>query len=77
MRVVIFALVYCLLDLSCGECNGISLYVLCFSVNGSVFSVLRVLNCLVKQFAICLGVVVILLMNVMVLLEVLCWIDHV
>ena len=28
--------IYCLLDLSCGECNVISLYVLCFSVNGSV-----------------------------------------
>ena len=30
---VIFALFYCLLDLSCGECNVISLYVLCCSVN--------------------------------------------
>ena len=34
-------------------------------------------NCLVKQFAICLGVFVILLLNVMELLEVLYWIDHV
>ena len=34
------------------------------------------MNCLVKQFAICLGVVVILLLNVMEV-EVLCWIYHV
>ena len=35
-------------------------------------------NCLVKQLAICLGVVVILLLNVMeVWVEVLCWIDRV
>ena len=27
---------YCLLDLSYGECNVISLYFLCFSVNGSI-----------------------------------------
>ena len=36
-----------------------------------------VVNCLVKQFAICLGVVVILLLNVMVLFSVVGgWIDH-
>ena len=37
-------------------------------------------NCLVKQFAMCLGVVVILLLIVMELLsegEVFCWLDHV
>ena len=40
-------------------------------------------NCLMKQFAICFGVVVILLLNVMAVfsvgggLEVLCWIDRV
>ena len=38
-------------------------------------------NCLVKQFAMCLGVVAILLLNVMdvfsVCVVVLCWIDHV
>ena len=33
---LLFALFYCLFDLSCGECNIISLYVLCFSVTGSV-----------------------------------------
>ena len=34
---VIFALFYCLLDLRSGEYNGVSLYVLCCPVNGSVF----------------------------------------
>ena len=38
-------------------------------------------NCLVKQFAMCLGVVAILLLNVMDVFSVcggaLCWIDHV
>ena len=41
----------------------VSLYVLCYPVNGSVCFV----NCLVKQFTICLGVYVILLLNVMFL----------
>ena len=60
---------YCLLDLSCGKCNIISLYVLCCSVN--VLFVLCIacltvfVNCLVKQLAICLGMVAILLVNVM------------
>ena len=31
-----FTLLYCLLDLSCCECDVISLYFMCFSVNGSV-----------------------------------------
>ena len=31
-----FTLFYCLLDLSCGECNVICLYSLRVSVNGSV-----------------------------------------
>ena len=67
---VIFALFYCLLDLRSGECDVVSLYVLCCSVNGSVCFVCCVfVNCLVKQFAICLGVFAILLLNV--LLEVL------
>ena len=41
-------------------------YVVCFSVNVSVcFACLTVfVNCLVKQFAMCLGVVAILLLNV-------------
>ena len=29
-----FTLFYCLLDLSCCECDGISLYFMCCSVNG-------------------------------------------
>ena len=62
---------YYLLDLRSGECDVVSLYVLCCSVNGSV--------CFVKQFAICLDVCAILLLNVMDLLsvKVLYWIDHV
>ena len=31
-----FCFVYCLLDLRSGECNVVSLYVLCCPVNGSV-----------------------------------------
>ena len=47
------------------------LYVLCCSVNGSVRFVCCVfVNCLGKQFAICLGVFAILLLNVMDLLSV-------
>ena len=49
-----------------GECDVVSLYALCCSVNGSVCFVRCVfLNCLLKQFAICLGVFAILLLNVM------------
>ena len=33
---LLFLLFYCLLDLGCGECNVISLYFMCCSVNGSV-----------------------------------------
>ena len=64
-----FTLFYCLLDRSC---DVISLYFMCCSVNGSVCLVCLTVfvNCLVKQFAICLGVVVILLLNVMVLFSV-------
>ena len=54
---------------------------MCCSVNGYVCLVCCVfVNCLVKQFAMCLGVIAILLLNVMevwVEVEVLCWIDHV
>ena len=60
---------YCLLGPSCGECDVISLYFLCCSVNGSVCLICCVFDSvcelLVKQFAICLGVVAILLLNVM------------
>ena len=57
---VIFALFYCILDLRSAECNVVSLYVLCCSVNGSICFVCCVfVNCLMKQFAICLGMFVI------------------
>ena len=54
--------------MNCGECDVISLYFMCCAVNGSVVLCIACLsvfvNCLVKQVAICLGVVVILLLNV-------------
>ena len=65
-ELLFFTLFYCLLDLSCGECDVISLYCMCCSVNGSVCLVCCVfVKCLVKQFAICVGVVAILLLNFM------------
>ena len=55
-----------LLHLRSSECDVVSLYVVCCSVNVSVcFVCCVVVNCLVKQFAMCLGVVAILLLNVM------------
>ena len=67
----IITLFYCLLDLSCGECIVIPLYSLYCSVIGSVCLVCCMfVNCLVNKFAICLGVVVILLLNVMEVLSV-------
>ena len=67
-------LFYCLLDLSCGECNAIYLY-FCVALLMDLFALciacLTVfVNCMVKQFAIFLGVVVILLLNVMGVLTV-------
>ena len=58
----------------CGECNILSLYFLYYSDNGSVCLCVACLtlfvNCLVKQFAIYLDVVVILLLNVFEVLSV-------
>ena len=55
---------YFVLDLSCGECDVIFLYFMCCTVDGSfvlcVACLTMFVNCLMKQFAICLGVVVIL-----------------
>ena len=52
--------------LYCGECYVISLYFLRCSVGVSVCLVYCVfVNCLVRQFAICFGVVAILLLNIM------------
>ena len=60
---------YCLLDLSCGECDVISLYFLCFSVNGFVCFVFYLFDSVCELFGETignmLGVVVILLLNVM------------
>ena len=69
-----FTLFYCLLDLCCCECDVISLYFMCFSVNGSVCLVCLTVfvNCLVKQFAMCLGVVAILLFNLIKYLVCVC-----
>ena len=53
---------------------------MCCSVNGSVCLVCLTVfvNCLVKQYAICLGVVAILLLwKCLMWVEVLCWIDRV
>ena len=48
------------------ECDVVSLYVVRFSIYVSVWFVCCVfVNCLVKQFKMCLGVVAILLLNVM------------
>ena len=66
---------YCLLDLRSSECDVVSLYVVCFSVNVCLFCVF---DSVCELFAMRLGVVAILLLNVMeVWVEVLCWIDHV
>ena len=61
---------YRLLDLRSSECDVVSLCMLCVALLMCLF-VLCVacftvfVNCLVKQFAMCLGVVAILLLNVM------------
>ena len=49
--VVIFALFYCILDLSCGEYNGISLYLLCFSVHGYICLVCCVSDSVCELFS--------------------------
>ena len=63
--------------MGCGEYYVISLYFVRCSFGVSVCIVCCVfVNCLVKQFAMCLGVVAILLLNVMdVWVQVVCWID--
>ena len=64
---------FVLLPLGPGECDVVSLYVLCCSVNGSVLCVVCLtvfVNGLVKQFAICFGVFAVLLLNVMDLFSV-------
>ena len=62
-------LFYCLLVLSCSECDVISLYFMCsllvYLFVLCVAYLIVFVNCLVKQFAMCLAVVAILLLNVM------------
>ena len=75
-------MLFLLLDLSCCECNVISLPFLCFSVNGFVcLACLTVfVYFLVKQFAIfCVWLLFCCLMlwRCLVEVEVLCWIHHV
>ena len=54
------------MDLRSSECDVVALYVVCCYVNASVwFACCVFVNCLVEQFAMCLGVVYILLLNVM------------
>ena len=66
-ELLFFTLFYSLLDLRSSECNVISLYVallMCLFVL-CVACLTVFVNCLVKQFAMCVGVVAILLLNVM------------
>ena len=52
--------------MSCCECDVISMYFMCCSVNGSVcLGCFVFVNGLLEQFAIYFGVVVILLLNVL------------
>ena len=64
---------FVLLPLGPEKCDVVSLYVLCNSINGSVCFVCCVFDSvyeLLKQFAMCLGVFVILLLKVCLLLSV-------
>ena len=45
-----FTLFYDLLDLSCGECDVISLHCMCYSVNGSVCLVCYVFDSVCELF---------------------------
>ena len=45
-----FALFYCLLDLRSGECNVVSLYVMCSPVNGSICFVCCVFDSVCELF---------------------------
>ena len=51
LRIIVFALFYCLLDLRWGESNVISLYCLCCSVNGSVCLVCCVFDGVYELYA--------------------------
>ena len=49
-ELLFFTLLYCLLDLSCGECYIISLYFVRFSVNGSICFVCSVFDSVCELF---------------------------
>ena len=48
-ELVMFSLFYCLVDLSCGECDVISLYFMCCFVNGSVCLVCLTVPCWIDR----------------------------
>ena len=49
-RDIIFTLFYCLFDLTCGECDVISLYFMCCSVNGFICLVCCVFDSVCELF---------------------------
>ena len=69
MCFVIFTLCYCLLDLSFSECDVMSLYffvsLLMYMFVLFVACLTVIVNCLVKQFAMCLGVLTVLFCEAM------------
>ena len=52
MCFVIFTVFYCLFNLSCGECDVVSLYFMCCSVNGSVCLVCCVFDSVCELFGV-------------------------
>ena len=78
---VIFALFYFLLDLRSGECDVVSLYVLCSSVNGSVCFVCCVFDSVCELFGETIrnmfGYVSYFVVECLVLMDVLYWINQV
>ena len=73
-----FTMFYCLLDMSCGECDVISLYFMCFSVNELVVICVAYLTVFVNSFRNMFGCgcyFVCLLSKCLVWVEVICSID--
>ena len=83
LRIVIFTLFYSLLDLRSSECNVVSLYVVCCSVNVSVCFVCCVLDSVCELFGETIRNVrgcscyFVVEWMCLVCVVVLCWIDHV
>ena len=63
--VVVFAMFYCRLDLCCGECYVCCLLFECFPINVPVC--FGLLNCLLNEFAICVGEVTVFSLKAIVL----------